>query len=387
MTDKKTGVLLREINRDEWETVQLRDVGTWHKGSSFSKSEITSIGQYNVIHYGELFTTYDAIITKCHSRTNKDCPKGEINDILFPASDVTPDGLGRCSSLQVDDVILGGDIIILRPTVPLYSPFLSLAINAKREEIVLRATGTTVKHSKASALKTIEIKLPSIELQYAITSSIERINKQIVLLKNLISKQEAIKKATLKLLMTPKVGWREIKLGDIGEVLMCKRILKSQTSATGDIPFFKIGTFGSQPDAFISRSLFNEFHRRYPYPRKGEILLSAAGTIGRKVVFDGQNAYFQDSNIVWISNDEKLVINEFLYYCYSTQKWQTEDGGIVTRLYNNNLKAMKICVPSIQEQRKIANTLIRADEHIEVLKELLAKAEKIKVGTMKHFFG
>lgn len=36
---------------------------------------------------------------------------------------------------------------------------------------------------------------------------------------------------------------------------MCRRIFKEQTSETGDIPFYKIGTFGAEPDAFISREL------------------------------------------------------------------------------------------------------------------------------------
>ena len=47
--------------------------------------------------------------------------------------------------------------------------------------------------------------------------------------------------------------WYIVSLGDIGEVKMCKRIMKYQTSAKGDIPFYKIGTFGKQADAYISK--------------------------------------------------------------------------------------------------------------------------------------
>ena len=50
-------------------------------------------------------------------------------------------------------------------------------------------------------------------------------------------------------------------LSEIGEIQMCKRILKDQTSSQGDIPFYKIGTFGKKADAFISRELFNESSR------------------------------------------------------------------------------------------------------------------------------
>lgn len=59
------------------------------------------------------------------------------------------------------------------------------------------------------------------------------------------------------LLQDVTVEWKA--LGEIGEVRMCKRILKHQTSETGDIPFYKIGTFGKKPNAYITRALFNEY--------------------------------------------------------------------------------------------------------------------------------
>ena len=117
-------------------------------------------------------------------------------------------------------------------------------------------------------------------------------------------------------------------LGDIGSICMCKRIMKNQTSADGDVPFYKIGTFGGKANAYISIELFEEYKEKYSYPKIGDILISAAGTIGRTVIFDGEPSYFQDSNIVWIDNDEKLVMNKFLYY-YQLQPWQVSTGGQV----------------------------------------------------------
>ena len=106
--------------------------------------------------------------------------------------------------------------------------------------------------------------------------------------------------------------WEVRKLGELGEVKMCKRIFQHQTSEFGDIPFFKIGTFGKEPDAFITRKLFEDFKNRFSYPKKGEILISAAGTIGRTVIYNGEESYFQDSNIVWIENKEQIISNELL---------------------------------------------------------------------------
>jgi type I restriction enzyme S subunit len=153
-------------------------------------------------------------------------------------------------------------------------------------------------------------------------------------------------------------GWEEKTLGDIGKPSMCKRILKNQTSITGDIPFYKIGTFGKTPNAFISKEIYNEYRTKYSFPKKGDILISASGTIGRRVRYDGEPAFFQDSNIVWIDNDEKQVLNDYLYVFYEFCDWQPSKGATIARLYNSNLTSIKIAFPKSQiEQQNIVQKL------------------------------
>ena len=138
---------------------------------------------------------------------------------------------------------------------------------------------------------------------------------------------------------------------------MCKRIMKSETNSIGDVPFYKIGTFGKKPDAYISRQKYIEYRSMYPYPKKGDILISAAGTIGRTVIYDGEDAYYQDSNIVWVDNDERIVLNKYLFYCYQLKPWNISTGGTIARLYNDSISHTKILVPSIDEQKRIINIL------------------------------
>ena len=159
-----------------------------------------------------------------------------------------------------------------------------------------------------------------------------------------------------------------VPLGNVGRVAMCKRIMKNQTTSTGNIPFYKIGTFGKKPDAFISNELFYEYKEKYSFPTTGSILISASGTIGRTVVYDGQPAYYQDSNIVWLEHDESTVLNKYLYYCYQLKPWNISDGGTISRLYNDNILKAKIPVPypedkekSLAEQKRIVDILDRFD--------------------------
>lgn len=51
------------------------------------------------------------------------------------------------------------------------------------------------------------------------------------------------------------------RIGDIGRVAMCKRIMKSDTASEGDVPFYKIGTFGKKADAYINRDKYEEYDR------------------------------------------------------------------------------------------------------------------------------
>lgn len=177
--------------------------------------------------------------------------------------------------------------------------------------------------------------------------------------------------------------WEVKRLGEIGSPLMCKRVLKEQTKTEGDIPFYKIGTFGQRPDAFIDRKLYEELRAAFSYPRKGDLLISAAGTIGRVVRFDGKDAYFQDSNIIWLNHDESVVLNDYLYWCYKTAKWAPENGGTVSRLYNAIFNAQPILLPPLAEQRRIAEVLGKTDEYIEALKKLIEKRKNVKRGAMQ----
>lgn len=178
----------------------------------------------------------------------------------------------------------------------------------------------------------------------------------------------------------------QYKLSDIGEVCMCKRILKSETNSDGGIPFFKIGTFGNIADVYIEKEKFEEYKSKYSYPKKGEILISAAGTIGRLVVYNGEDAYFQDSNIVWIDNDESKVLNQYLYYCYQGITWKVSTGSTILRLYNDDIRNTVIRVPSLPEQKKIAAVLSALDEKIALNKKMNQKLEAMAKRLYDYWF-
>ncbi|WRE79743.1 restriction endonuclease subunit S [Helicobacter pylori] len=233
-------------------------------------------------------------------------------------------------------------------------------------------------------LRDLLIPIPPLNEQIAIANVLSDADRYLYSLDALILKKESVKKAlSFELLSQRKrlkgfnQAWQKVRLGDVGKPCMCKRVMKHQTTRYGEIPFYKIGTFGNTADAFISKKLFLEYKTKYSFPKKGDILISASGTIGRAVIYDGKPAYFQDSNIVWIDNDETLVKNDFLFYAYSNVKWNTEHTTIL-RLYNDNFRNTLIPLPPLNEQIAIANVLSDVDSEITSLKNKKRQFENIK---------
>jgi len=158
--------------------------------------------------------------------------------------------------------------------------------------------------------------------------------------------------------------WKKIRLGDNCSIQMCKRIMAAQTNTEGGVPFYKIGTIGGKADAYISKDLFDEYKRKYSYPNKGEVMITCAGTVGKCVIYDGEDSYYQDSNIVWIDNPNEIISNDFLYHLLSNINWSYLNSTTIVRIYNDDLRNLKLCCPRLDEQKKIARFLSLINERI-----------------------
>lgn len=179
--------------------------------------------------------------------------------------------------------------------------------------------------------------------------------------------------------------WEEKKLGDLGLVEMCRRIFKEETSAEFEIPFFKIGTFGGEADTYITREKFEEYKTKFAYPQRGDLLLSASGSIGRVVEYDGDEAYYQDSNIVWLNHHGKIN-NKFLKAFYEIVSWSGIEGTTIKRLYNKNILETDISLPSLPEQTAIGSFFQEIDQLISLQQRKLEVLKEQKKTYLKLLF-
>ena len=263
---------------------------------------------------------------------------------------------------------------------------------------LLQKQGGSRTYMYLNKLQNMILNIPKLEEQQKIGSFFQQLDETIALHQRKLDLLKEQKKGYLQK-MFPKNGskipelrfagfaddWEERKLGELGSVAMNKRIFKDQTSEIGDIPFFKIGTFGGEADAYISRKLYEEYKQKYPYPKVGDILISASGSIGRTVVYQGEEEYFQDSNIVWLNHDERLN-NRFLKQFYSIVTWQGLEGSTIKRLYNKNILETKISIPTPNEQEKIGLFFEKIDDTIDLHQFKLDLLKEQKKGFLQKMF-
>ena len=325
----------------------------------------------------ELFITEEAL----NNSSAKMVAKGDILYALYGATS------GEVSLSKIKGTI-NQAILAIKPDNGNSSEFIMNYLKKKKDTILRKYLQGGQGNLSASIIKNIEIGFPSREEQQNIGSLFRTLDDLLASYKDNLTNYQSLK-ATMLSKMFPKAGqtvpeirldgfegeWKEKTLGSLGSVAMNKRIFKNETSENGDIPFYKIGTFGGTADAFISKEKFKEYKEKYPYPEIGDILISASGSIGRTVVYNGEDAYYQDSNIVWLKHDQQLD-NSYLKQYYGIIKWSGIEGTTIKRLYNKNILETKIFLPpSVAEQQAIGAYFSNLDNLINSHQEKISQLE------------
>lgn len=312
------------------------------------------------VHYGDVLIKYGSVldvqkddIPRIPHRCREDFNGALLQDgdviIADTAEDETTGKACEIGNLQGSAIVSGLHTMVCRPRNRMALGYLGyyLNSNAYHYQLLPLMQGIKVLSLSRSNIQKTSVSYPSaMKEQQLIASYFSQLDHLITL------HQCKCQIDGCRFQSPLAITWEQRKLGEIGSVSMCRRIFKEQTSENGEIPFYKIGTFGGEADAFISRELFEEYKAKYQYPKKGDILISASGSIGRTVVFTGKNEYFQDSNIVWLNHDKHLD-NSFLKCFYSIVKWAGIEGSTIKRLYNDNILNTAITLPSVEEQQKI----------------------------------
>lgn len=191
----------------EWEKEKLGNVFKSTRGTGLSKALICAKGENPCVLYGELYTTYDEVIDQIRSYTNAN--RGvlsQVGDLLMPSSTTTTGiDLANATALNKKNVLLGGDIIILRGkdvSNIFYAYYIS---NCKKFKIAALAQGVTIIHLYYRDIKNVVIDIPKLDEQDAIVNVLATIDREMNCMKNELEKQKQKQKALMQMLLTGKM--------------------------------------------------------------------------------------------------------------------------------------------------------------------------------------
>lgn len=197
--NNKQPVLRFKGFHDDWEQRKLGEIVEWSKGSGLSKDalNIQGIG-VPVIHYADLYKFNSVQKEVIHWTMNDIGTKIPENNLLFPMSDVTPDGLARTSTVLQSNVKAGGDVLIAKLNKDILSTFMSYQINRNKNQILPLVTGTTVRHINSKSLSTLKVTVPGKNEQKYVGSILMRFDSLIALHQRKQNHLKLLKKSLLQ---------------------------------------------------------------------------------------------------------------------------------------------------------------------------------------------
>ena len=376
---------------DDWEQRKFGDIGSIAMCKRIFKEQTSDEGEVPFYKIGTFGVEPDAFISKeLFDEYKTKYPYPNKGDILISASG----SIGRTVEFTgKDEYFQDSNIVWLKHGNEIDNSFLKVLYSI----VEWSCEGSTIKRLYNDNFLKTEFMLPQIDEQIKLGTYFSNLDNLITLHQRKCDETKKLKKFMLQKMFPKKDAkkpeirfagftddWEQRKFGDIGSIAMCKRIFKEQTSDEGEVPFYKIGTFGVEPDAFISKELFDEYKTKYPYPNKGDILISASGSIGRTVEFTGKDEYFQDSNIVWLKHGNEID-NSFLKVLYSIVEWSCE-GSTIKRLYNDNFLKTEFMLPQIDEQIKLGTYFSNLDNLITLHQRKCDELKEFKKYMLQNMF-
>lgn len=390
-----------------WKEYKLGDIAQFYKGKGISKNDVRDNGTIPCIRYGELYTHYKEVIDEVTSYTDlsiDDLFMSKANDIIIPSSGETKEDIATASCVLRNNVALGGDINVIRTSNN--GVFLSYYLNnAKKHDIAKIAQGISIIHLYNEQLRNLSVEIPNLEEQQKIAECLSSIDSYISSINEKVEQLKAHKKSLMQKLF-PQGGqtvpeyrfsefpkdstWKKMKLGDVTTVI--NRRNKSSRS----LPIYSI----SNKDGFVLQS--EQFDGLDSESRGYDISLYKI--VGRNT-FAYNPARINIGSIGYSGNLKEVLISS-LYVCFKTTDELDDEflqcflktaefnqavennveGGIRSYLFYENFSRIRIALPSLQEQKKIATTILSIDDVISKYTNKVSLLNDYKKGLMQQLF-
>lgn len=353
--------------KDEYNAYRLSDIVDFYKGNTLSKSDIKENGKFPCILYGELYTKYNEITERVISytdRNDKNLFYSKINDVLIPCSGETALDISTSTCVLQDNVIVGGDLNVLRPKVQNGKYLSYLLSNKKRLVIAKYAQGDSIVHLYGEKIKNININLPTFAEQEKVSNLLELLNKKIELQQKQIEALKIYKKGLIQKLINQK-NCPERSVSEFGTVITgtTPSKLNSTYWNNGNIVWVTPSDITESKDIYTSYNMLTvDGVKAGRFIPAGSILVTCIASIGKNAILKVNGSCNQQINAI-IPN--KNFNTDYLYYLFEMNKYylQSIAGTSATSIINkSSFENLVFRVPNI-EQQNIVSKILNCLEH------------------------
>jgi len=304
--------------------------------------------------------------------------------------------IGNLSYYNGEAVILGKSAayINIDNLYDLTFSYYSLMTNKVQNYFDSELTGTTIKNLSLKTIRSTKLFIPTLPEQQKIASCFIAIDQKISQLKRKKTLLEQYKKGVMQKIFSQEIRfkddnghefpkWEKKKLGEVAEVIMGQSPDSNSYNTEG------IGRPLIQGNADIKNRMSNPRNWTAITTKEcyvGDLLMTVRAPVGA-IAKSMHNACI-GRGVCAIRNKSQCNI-EFLYQFflgYELRWANIEQGSTFTAVSGADIKKLKISVPNLIEQTKIANFLSAIDDKINRTQKQIEKAEVWKKGLMQQMF-
>lgn len=384
---------LRFPYKGDWHKRKLNEICLFFKGNGLSKSDLSNEG-FPCILYGELYTTYkNEVISDIVSKTTTTLSNpflSKNNDLIIPGSGEDPIDIAVARAIYQNDIILGGDLNVLRPKSNVSAAFLSYQLNGvRRYDIAKKAQGKSIVHLHNSDLKEVCVSIPTYDEQLHIVKLLTKIDEMIETQSKIIADCLSYRNAIVDYFFESlSSNWRKVKLSNIlkeySELhVKDNSIIHATLSKEGIYP---------KTDRYDRDFLVKDEEKKYKVSHLNDICYNPAnlkfGVITRNTFGD---CIISPIYITFTINNNylpKFVELLVTRKQFITQARKYEQGTVYERMAVNSsdLLSMNVFIPSLSIQQKIVDIVDIIDNKITNEKELLNLYKMQKDYLLKNMF-
>ena len=370
---------LRFSYKGDWSKRKLNEICQFFKGNGLSKSDLSNEG-FPCILYGELYTTYkNEVISDIISKTNTTLSNPFLsrnNDLIIPGSGEDPIDIAVARAICQNDIILGGDLNILRPKSNVSAAFLSYQLNGvRRYDIAKKAQGKSIVHLHNSDLKEVLVSIPTYNEQLHIVKLLTKVDEMIETQSKIINDYKILKNHIIKSFI--KQNGTSYLLSEIAE-LGRGRVINSAEISKQKNPIYPV--YSSQ----TSNNGIMGYLDNYDY--EGEYITWTTDGANAGTVYY-RNGKFNCTNvcgILKIKNGYDAYYISNILNCYTKKYVSTNLAN--PKLMNNVMANIKINLPSIEQQKHSSKILQSIEYRVEIEEDIKLNLVKQKAFLLKNMF-